>query len=61
MVLETYLTVEGLGNASDEDLAAIAELTDEDRAGIARAVADAKAPAPANEESAGGADAGQPE
>ena len=47
LVEHGYLTVDGIGNASAEDLAAIAELTDEDRAAIAKAVAAAKAAAPA--------------
>lgn len=50
LVEHGYLTVEGLGNASAEDLAAIAELTDDDRAGIAQAVAAAKAASPAEEQ-----------
>ena len=48
LVEHGYLTIEGLGNASSEDLAAIAELTDDDRAGIAQAVAAKKAAAPAD-------------
>ena len=43
LVEHGYLTVEGLGNASEDDLASIAELTDDDRASIARAVASVKA------------------
>ena len=58
LVEHGYLTVDGLGNASAEDLAAIEELTDDDRAGIAQAVAAAKAAAPA-EESANGEPAGE--
>ena len=42
LVEHGYLTIEGLCNASEEDLAAIAELTDADRAAIAQAVAAAK-------------------
>ena len=56
LVEHGYLTVDGLGNASAEDLASIAELTDADRAGIAQAIAAKKAAAPA-EQSAGNADA----
>ena len=55
LVEHGYLTIEGLGNASAEDLAAIGELTDADRAGIAQAVAAAKNAAPAAEEPAGDA------
>ena len=47
LVEHGYLTIDGLGNASAEDLAAIEELTDDDRAGIARAVEAAKSAAPA--------------
>lgn len=52
LVEHGYLTIDGLGNASAEDLAAIEELTDDDRAGIARAVEAAKAAAPAEEAAA---------
>ena len=62
LVEHGYLTVEGLGNASAEDLASIAELTDEDRAGIAKAVAAKKAaPAEDAEKPADAATEGQPE
>lgn len=58
LVEHGYLTVDGLGNASEDDLASIEELTDDDREAIARAVAAAKAAAPAEEEqTAGTADA----
>jgi N utilization substance protein A len=49
LVEHGYLTIDGLGNASPDDLAAIEELTDDDRARIAQAVAVAKNAAPAQE------------
>ena len=62
LVEHGYLTVDGLGNASTEDLASIAELTDADRAGIAAAVAAKKAaPAEDVEKPADAASEGQPE
>ena len=62
LVEHGYLTVDGLGNASAEDLAAIAELTDEDRVAIAKAVAAAKAaPAEDAEKPVDAASEGQPE
>ena len=52
LVEHGYLTIEGLGNASAEDLAAIPELTDDDRAAIAQAVASEKAASPATDAAA---------
>ena len=61
LVEHGYLTVDGLGNASADDLAAIEELTDADREAVARAVAAAKAaaetaPAEETEKDAGASD-----
>jgi len=47
LVEHGYLTIEGLRNASPEDLAAIAELSDDDCAAIAKAIANAGTGAPA--------------